>query len=164
MVGPFSHPYAASNYTVAHYYWTRHCCAQVWWIPGISLWFAISYWSWTPGVRGSKAIRASMRRVNQRAGSKRWLKKEWLQCTKCSLKHNHALARTEQPSSMVMPLDMILACSKHASWSRGLLAFGLPSASNKLSQPDPSEVPSALEAEREREWKEEGEMKWNESK
>lgn len=49
---------------------------------------------------------------------------------------------------MVMPLDMILACSKHASWSRGLLAFGLPSASNKLSQPDPSEVPSALEAER----------------
>lgn len=48
---------------------------------------------------------------------------------------------------MGMPLDMILACSKHASWNRGLLAFGLPSASNKLSQPDPSEVPSALEAE-----------------
>lgn len=51
---------------------------------------------------------------------------------------------------MGMPLDMILACSKHASWNRGLLAFGLPSASNKLSQPDPSEVPSALEAERAR--------------
>lgn len=52
---------------------------------------------------------------------------------------------------MGMPLDMILACSKHASWNRGLLAFGLPSASNKLSQPDPSEVPSALEAERAKE-------------
>lgn len=62
--------------------------------------------------------------------------------------NKHALARTAPPSSMVMPLNMILACWKHASWSRGLLAFGLPSASNKLSQPDPSEVPSALEAER----------------
>lgn len=84
-------------------------------------------------------------------------KKEWLRCTKCSLTHKHALACTEQPSSMVMPLDMILACSKHASWSRGLLAFGLPSASNKLSQPDPSEVPSALEAESERKRE-----RWNE--
>lgn len=66
---------------------------------------------------------------------------------KCSLTRKHTPARTKQPSSMGMPLDMILACSKHASWNRGLLAFGLPSASNKLSQPDPSEVPSALEAE-----------------
>lgn len=39
MFGLFSHPYAAGNYTVAHYYWTRHHFAQIWWIPGISLWF-----------------------------------------------------------------------------------------------------------------------------
>lgn len=49
-----------------------------------------------------------------------------------------------QPSSMGMPLDMVLACSNHASWNCGPLAFGLPSASNKLSQPDSSDVPSTL--------------------
>lgn len=47
---------------------------------------------------------------------------------------------------MGMPLDMVLACSNHASWNCGLLAFGLPSASNKLSQPDPSDVPSTLKS------------------
>lgn len=36
---------------------------------------------------------------------------------------------------MGMPLDMALACSNHASWKCGLLAFGLPSASNK-AKPD----------------------------
>lgn len=71
---------------------------------------------------------------------------------------------------MGMPLDMVLACSNHASWNCGLLAFGLPSASNKLSQPDPSDVPSTLkswekervsERDREREW---GRETKNESK
>lgn len=47
---------------------------------------------------------------------------------------------------MGMPLDMVLACSNHASWNCGPLAFGLPSASNKLSQPDPSDVPSTLKS------------------
>lgn len=66
--------------------------------------------------------------------------------------HSHTNTHTTQPSSMGMPLDMILACSNHASWNCGLLAFGLPSASNKLSQPDPSEVPFTLKAERKNEW------------
>lgn len=67
---------------------------------------------------------------------------------------------------MGMPLDMVLACSNHASWNCGPLAFGLPSASNKLSQPDPSDVPSTLksrEKERvsERDREREGErQKW----
>lgn len=81
---------------------------------------------------------------------------------KCSLTQKHSLRQTTQPSSMGMPLDMILACSNHASWNCGLLAFGLPSASNKLSQPDPSEVPSALKAEKESMY--ERERQKNESK
>lgn len=46
-----------------------------------------------------------------------------------------------------MPLDMVLACSNYASWNCGPLAFGLPSASNKLSQPGSSDVPFALKAQ-----------------
>lgn len=69
---------------------------------------------------------------------------------KCSLTYIHTLTHTMQPSSTGMPLDMVLACSNHASWNCGLLAFGLPSASNKLSQPDPSDVPFHSEKQRAR--------------
>lgn len=52
---------------------------------------------------------------------------------------------------MGMPLDIDLACSNHASYNCGLLAFGLPSASNKLSQPDPSDVQLSTQMHRESE-------------
>lgn len=57
---------------------------------------------------------------------------------------SHTDTHTIQPSYMGMPLDMVLACSNYASWICGPFAFGLPSASNKLSQPDSSDVLSTL--------------------
>lgn len=67
------------------------------------------------------------------------------------LAHTQANTPTTQPSSMGMPLDIDLACSNHASYNCGLLAFGLPSASNKLSQPDPSDVQLSTQMHRESE-------------
>lgn len=73
LFGPFSYPYAVSNYTVAHYYWTRHHFAQIWWIPGISTLICDFVLKQTRSKGDSKPL-----------GSKRWLKKEWAQCAKCS--------------------------------------------------------------------------------